>query len=47
MTFFISSASCGKRIVNGQLIQKVSNCKYLGILIDEDLKWTEHIDSIY
>jgi hypothetical protein len=28
-------------------IQRVSYCNYLGVTIDEDLKWTEHIESVY
>jgi hypothetical protein len=27
--------------------KKVSNCKYLGVVIDNELKWTEHIGSIH
>ena len=25
---------------------KIKECKYLGIIIDDELKWTPHIDSI-
>ena len=28
-------------------IQRVESCKYLGILIDSDLKWRYHIDYVY
>jgi len=31
----------------GQLIKKVSNCKYLGVFIDESFSWTVHIDYVY
>jgi len=33
--------------INGQRINKVSSCKYLGVIIDDDFKWNEHIDYIY
>jgi len=33
--------------INGQVIQNVKCCKYLGILIDNDLKWRDHIDYVY
>ena len=33
--------------INGQVIQNVKCCKYLGILIDNDLKWRDHIDCEY
>ena len=28
-------------------IRKVSSCKYLGITIDENLKWNLHVDAVY
>ena len=33
--------------VNGRIIQKVQCCKYLGILIDSNLKWKDHINYLY
>jgi len=33
--------------INGKAIQNVNCCKYLGIMIDNDLKWKTHIDYIY
>jgi len=33
--------------INGQVIQNVKCCKCLGILIDNDLKWKDHIDYVY
>ena len=33
--------------INGKIIQNVECCKYLGILIDSDLKWQDHINYIY
>ena len=32
--------------INGARINKQSSCKYLGIIIDERLRWSEHIDYI-
>ena len=34
-------------IVNGQTIETVNSCKYLGIIIDDELKWNLHIENIY
>ena len=28
-------------------ITNVDHCKYLGVYIDRDLKWTEHINQLY
>lgn len=33
--------------VNSQEIKKVSSCRYLGAMIDDELKWTDHIQHIY
>ena len=33
--------------IYNKVIQNVASCKYLGILIDSDLKWTEHIKYIH
>jgi len=33
--------------VNDQDIQKVCDCMYLGLTIDNELKWNKHIDNIY
>ena len=33
--------------INGKAIQNVKCCKYLGILIDSDLKWQDHINYVY
>jgi Reverse transcriptase (RNA-dependent DNA polymerase) len=32
--------------INNQRIAKVASCKYLGVIIDESLKWNEHIEYI-
>ena len=47
MNFFVDSAAKNNIDVNGQFIEKVGSCKYLGILFDSELKWTLHIESIY
>jgi len=36
-----------KLYICGKGIKHVTYCKYLGILIDTDLKWQEHINYIY
>ena len=33
--------------INGQRINKVSNCKYLGVIIDDALNWEEHANFVY
>jgi len=33
--------------LNDTVITKVDRCKYLGVMIDNDLKWQSHIDLIY
>ena len=38
---------CLKLYINNQLITKVSSCKYLGVVIDESLKWKKYIDQVY
>lgn len=39
--------SAFKLYIDGKIIKKVECCKYLGILIDSDLTWQEHINYIY
>ena len=36
-----------KLYINSKEIEHVESCKYLGILIDSDLKWQDHINYIY
>jgi len=31
----------------GNVVKQFSSCKYLGVYIDQDMKWTEHIDYVY
>jgi hypothetical protein len=33
------SLHCGSNVIN-----EVDSCKYLGLVIDNELKWTSHID---
>ena len=33
--------------LNGIDIKRVNGCKYLGVIIDSELKWIEHIEYIY
>ena len=33
--------------LNGMRIKNVSSCRYLGIIIDNELQWSAHIDYIY
>jgi len=33
--------------LNGIDIKRVNSCKYLGVIIDSELKWIEHIEYIY
>ena len=44
--FFANTASQCNLIVNGQTIEKVNSCKYLGIIIDDELMWNLHIENI-
>jgi hypothetical protein len=37
-----SELRCGQHV-----IEKVVNCRYLGIVIDSDLKWKLHIEHVY
>ena len=33
--------------LNGIDIKRVNSCRYLGVIIDCELKWKEHIEYIY
>ena len=33
--------------LNGVQIQRLTSCRYLGVIIDNDLTWTAHMDCIY
>lgn len=47
MGFLNNPGPCNQLLVNNHPIQNVKNCKYLGITIDHELKWTFHIDNTY
>jgi len=47
MTFFANTAFHCNLIVNGQTTEKVNSCKYIGIIIDDELKRNFHIENIY
>ena len=32
--------------INGNKINRVKSCKYLGLLIDENLNWADHINYL-
>ena len=34
-------------IIDNCKLQHVCSCKYLGVIIDEQLNWREHIDHVY
>jgi len=33
--------------IDSMVLQQVDYCKYLGVLIDSDLTWQQHVDYIY
>ena len=44
------STKCGEniRLSCGQyILKKVDDCRYLGMIIDDKLKWMSHIDEQY
>jgi len=41
------SISDFKLHLNGREVKMVEHCKYLGIIIDCDIKWQNHIDYLY
>lgn len=46
MIFKCSDFSDNTLVYKGQLLEKVNEYKYLGLIIKEDLKWDKHIDLI-
>ena len=36
-----------KLLLDGQQLAKTARVKYMGLLIDEKLKWTDHIEHVY
>ena len=47
MIFYSDSVSNSSLVVTGQSVEKVSSCKYLGLIIDDELNWRLHIENIY
>ena len=47
MVFPSDTNNSTRLTIDGQEIIKVSNCRYLGVIVDDELKWTEHIDYIH
>jgi len=35
-----------KLLIGGKEIERVKSCGYLGLIIDDELKWSEHINTI-
>jgi len=35
-----------KVLIGGIEIKRVKSCRYLGLIIDDELKWLEHINTI-
>jgi len=44
---FGNCASNIKLLLNGIEIEKTESVKYLGLLIDDKLKWINHINNVY
>ena len=36
-----------KLLIGDNEIKRVKSCRYLGLIIDDELKWSEHINTIY
>ena len=34
-------------VVNNVKLKNMNECKYLGVILDNDLKWTTHIETVY
>ena len=51
-TVFSGKAKCIQNVnlnlcINGQYINRVACCKYLGVYIDESLNWNNHVETVY
>jgi len=33
--------------INNQVVDKVTSCRYLGVIIDDELKWIDQINHVY
>ena len=47
MIFYSDSVSNSSLVVNGQSVEKVSSCKYIGLIIDDELNWRLHTSIFY
>ena len=47
MTFYTDSVSNSSLVVNGQSVEKVSSCKYTGLIIDYEQNWKLYIENVY
>ena len=47
MIFPPDTSNSTKVYINGVEIQQVAGCRHLGAYLEEELKWTEHIDSVH
>ena len=45
--FYKKPVACLDIVVNGIKIQRVNSCKYLGVIIDSELKWKDHIEYVH
>jgi hypothetical protein len=48
--YMVFSTKCDENITllcGQRAIEKVDACRYLGVVIDDKLKWTSHIDQLY
>ena len=46
-SIFGNCSSNNKLLLNGKEIGKTESVRYLGLLIDDKLKWINHIDNVY
>ena len=47
MTFSSKPVTDIDVMINGHALERVIVCKYLGVIIDSEIKWTHHIDYVY
>jgi hypothetical protein len=47
MVFPPDKTNCVALCINGKAMNKVGSCRYLGVIIDDELKWNDHIQHIY
>ena len=47
MTFPRNKANETLLCINNQVVNKVLSRRYLGVITDDELKWTDHINHVY